>query len=279
MIVTMKPEASQQQISGVIIKAEMLNLPGHLNQQNDKTSIGIVINGHNYLVDDFKEMAGVESIQLLSTPHKLTSRQFHPDNSVVKINGLEIGSGEITIIAGPCSVESRSQIIETAHAIKEAGAHALRGGAFKPRTSPYSFQGLGEEGLILLAEAKEETGLPIVTEVMAIEQLELVSTYADILQIGARNMQNYNLLHAVGESLKPAVLKRGMMSTVSEFLMSAEYILSHGNNGLILCERGIRTFETITRNTTDINQFQHLKIKHICRLSWIRVIVLESGSM
>ncbi len=259
MIVTMKPKASQKQISSIITKAEALNLPIHLNRQNGKTSIGIMVSGHNYLVDDFKEMKGVEDIQLISMPYKLTSRQFHPTNTVVKANGLEIGNGGITIIAGPCSVESRNQILETAHAVKEAGADALRGGAFKPRTSPYSFQGLGEEGLQYLAEARQETGLPIVTEVMAIEQLELVSKYADILQIGTRNMQNYNLLHAVGESQKPTILKRSMMSTIKEYLMSAEYILSHGNTQLILCERGIRTFETITRNTTDINAIPTLK--------------------
>ena len=259
MIVTMKPKASQKQISSIITKAEALNLPIHLNRENGKTSIGIMVSGHNYLVDDFKEMKGVEDIQLISMPYKLTSRQFHPTNTVVKANGLEIGNGGITIIAGPCSVESRNQILETAHAVKEAGADVLRGGAFKPRTSPYSFQGLGEEGLQYLAEARQETGLPIVTEVMAIEQLELVSNYADILQIGTRNMQNYNLLHAVGESQKPTILKRSMMSTIKEYLMSAEYILSHGNTQLILCERGIRTFETITRNTTDINAIPTLK--------------------
>jgi 3-deoxy-7-phosphoheptulonate synthase len=170
-----------------------------------------------------------------------------------------VGDDEILIIAGPCSVESRSQIIETAHAVKEAGAHVLRGGAFKPRTSPYSFQGLGEEGLEYLAEAREETGLPIITEVMEPGLVPLVCRYADILQIGARNMQNYALLHAVGEAQHPVMLKRGMSSLIKEWLMCAEYILSHGNTRVMLCERGIRTFETYTRNTFDINAIPVVK--------------------
>ena len=169
------------------------------------------------------------------------------------VNGVRIGDGHLTVIAGPCSVESREQILDTAHAVREAGAHMLRGGAFKPRTSPYSFQGWGEHGLQLLAEAREQTGLPIVTEVMAPEQVPLVAQYADILQIGTRNMQNFPLLHAVGEAGKPVLLKRGMMSTIKEWLMSAEYIMSHGNHQVILCERGIRTFENATRNTLDVN--------------------------
>jgi len=175
------------------------------------------------------------------------------------LDGVEIGGNGVVIIAGPCSVENRSQLLETAHAVKEAGALALRGGAYKPRPSPYSFQGLGEEGLEILAEARAETGLPIITEVMTIEQVPLVWKYADVMQIGARNMQNYSLLHAVGESQHPALLKRGMMATIDELLMSAEYILCHGNRRVILCERGIRTFETTTRNTTDINAIPVLK--------------------
>jgi 3-deoxy-7-phosphoheptulonate synthase len=178
---------------------------------------------------------------------------MHPQDTVVSINGVQVGGPEIVIIAGPCSVESRSQLLETAHAVKAAGASALRGGAYKPRTSPYSFQGLGEEGLELLAEAKQATGLSIVTEAMAPEQLPMVMRYADVIQIGARNMQNFALLRAVGESGHPVLLKRGLMSTIEEWLMSAEYVLSQGNSRLMLCERGIRTFETYTRNTTDIN--------------------------
>jgi 3-deoxy-7-phosphoheptulonate synthase len=177
----------------------------------------------------------------------------------VKVNGVSIGGTQLIVMAGPCAVESRGQMIETAHAVKAAGAHVLRGGAFKPRTSPYSFQGMGEKGLRILAEAREETGLPIITEVMEPQTVPLVTTYADILQIGARNMQNYALLHAVGESQRPVMLKRGMMSTVEELLMAAEYILSHGNERVILCERGIRTFETYTRNTLDISAVPLLK--------------------
>jgi 3-deoxy-7-phosphoheptulonate synthase len=195
----------------------------------------------------------------ISRPYKLASREFSPSNTIFPIDGVGIGGDQVLIIAGPCSVESRGQLLEIAHAVREAGAHALRGGAYKPRTSPYAFQGLGEEGLVLLAEAREATGMPIVTEVMAPEQVPLVASYADVLQIGARNMQNYNLLHAAGESMRPVLLKRGMMATVEELLMAAEYILSHGNRQVMLCERGIRTFETATRNTTDINAIPVLK--------------------
>jgi 3-deoxy-7-phosphoheptulonate synthase len=178
---------------------------------------------------------------------------------VIDINGHPVGGNLVTIVAGPCSVESREQFLEIAYAVREAGAHLLRGGAFKPRTSPYSFQGLGEEGLQIMAEAREETGLPIVTEVMSPEDLPLIEKYADVLQIGARNTQNYALLKAVGKSHLPVLLKRGMMSTIEELLMSAEYILAHGNPNVMLCERGIRTFETYTRNTLDINAVPVLK--------------------
>jgi 3-deoxy-7-phosphoheptulonate synthase len=195
----------------------------------------------------------------VSRPFKLASRDFHPDNTVIDINGHPVGGNLVTIVAGPCSVESREQFLEIAYAVREAGAHLLRGGAFKPRTSPYSFQGMGEEGLQIMAEAREETGLPIVTEVMSPEDLPLIEKYADVLQIGARNTQNYALLKAVGKSHLPVLLKRGMMSTIEELLMSAEYILAHGNPNVMLCERGIRTFETYTRNTLDINAVPVLK--------------------
>jgi len=204
-------------------------------------------------------MRGVERIVPVLRPFKLASRDFQPDDTVFELNGHSIGGQKVIVMAGPCAVESREQIIETAHAVRDAGAHLLRGGAFKPRTSPYSFQGLGEEGLRYLAEAREASGLAIVTEVMAPEQVPLVAQYADVLQLGTRNMQNYALLHAVGESGKPILLKRGMMSTIEELLMSAEYILSHGNRRVMLCERGIRTFETYTRNTLDINAVPVLK--------------------
>jgi 3-deoxy-7-phosphoheptulonate synthase len=202
---------------------------------------------------------GVESTVPILRPFKLASRDFRPQDTLVQLNGFTAGDQEVVVCAGPCAVESRSQILETAHAVKEAGAKVLRGGAYKPRTSPYSFQGMGPEGLKLLAEAREETGLLVVSEVMSPEQVPMVSTYVDILQVGARNTQNYALLHAVGESQRPVLLKRGMMSTMEELLMSAEYILSHGNDRLMLCERGIRTFEQYTRNTLDINAVPMLK--------------------
>jgi 3-deoxy-7-phosphoheptulonate synthase len=195
----------------------------------------------------------------VSHPYKIASREFHPTDTLVPLNGLKVGDKKLVLIAGPCSVESREQLMETAQAVKEAGATALRGGAFKPRTSPYSFQGLGEKGLELLAEAREATGLPVVTEVMEPGLVPLVAKYADVLQIGARNMQNYALLHAAGASQHTVLLKRGMMSTMEELLMAAEYILSHGNHRVMLCERGIRTFETYTRNTFDINAIPVLK--------------------
>jgi 3-deoxy-7-phosphoheptulonate synthase len=213
-------------------------------------------------------MAGVMDVMSVAHPFKIASREYNPDNSVIPLGNAQVGAEDLALIAGPCSVEGRSEILEIAHAVKEAGATALRGGAFKPRTSPYSFQGLGEEGLRLLALAREETGLPVVTEVMAPELVPLVTQYADILQIGARNMQNYALLHAVGEARHPVMLKRGMMATVEELLMAAEYILSHGNERVILCERGIRTFETYTRNTIDINAVPLLR-----QLSHLPVIV------
>jgi 3-deoxy-7-phosphoheptulonate synthase len=209
--------------------------------------------------DPLLRMHGVERIVPILRPFKLASRDFQPADSIFPLNGHIMGGDQITIIAGPCAVESREQILETAQAVKAAGAHMLRGGAYKPRTSPYSFQGLGEEALTFLAEARQVTGLPIVTEVMAPEQVPLVARYADVLQIGTRNMQNYALLHAVGEAGLPVLLKRGMMSTIEELLMSAEYVLSHGNRRVILCERGIRTFEHYTRNTLDINAVPVLK--------------------
>jgi 3-deoxy-7-phosphoheptulonate synthase len=209
--------------------------------------------------EQFLLMPGVNTIVPISRPYKITSREFIPNDSVFPIDGISIGGKDLVLIAGPCAVEDRNQILETAHAVREAGAQALRGGAFKPRTSPYAFQGLGEEGLELLAEAREATGLPIVTEVMSPEQVPVVAKYADVLQIGARNMQNFALLNAAGESQHPVLLKRGSAATIEEFLMAAEYILSHGNRRVILCERGIRTFETATRNTLDVAAIPVLK--------------------
>jgi 3-deoxy-7-phosphoheptulonate synthase len=205
------------------------------------------------LMSRFAALPGVESVTPISRPFKLTSREFHPEDTVIRVLDVVIGDGSLTVMAGPCSVENRDQLFETAEAVKAAGAQVLRGGAFKPRTSPYSFQGLGVEALRYLAEAREQTGLPIITEVMEANQLDIVAEYADILQIGARNMQNYSLLNAVGRMSKPVMLKRGFGATIEELLMAAEYIVSSGNPNVMLCERGIRTFESYTRNTMDLS--------------------------
>lgn len=259
MIVVMKMGAGREEIVSVVQRVESLGFKTHLSQGEERTIIGIIGDERPLDKDSLGRMRGVERIVPILRPFKLASRDFQPQDTVFQLKGHSIGGQKIVVMAGPCAVESREQILETAYLVKEAGGHLLRGGAFKPRTSPYSFQGLGEEGLQFLAEAREATGLAVVTEVMAPEQLPLVAQYADVLQIGTRNMQNYALLHAVGEAGMPVLLKRGMMSTIEEFLMSAEYILSHGNRQVMLCERGIRTFETYTRNTLDINAVPVLK--------------------
>lgn len=259
MIIVMKMGASHPEIQTVVDRVESLGFRTHLSEGEERTIIGIIGDERPLDKDSLGRMRGVERIVPILRPFKLASRDFQPADTVFPLNGQSIGGQKVIVMAGPCAVESREQILETAHMVKEAGAHLLRGGAFKPRTSPYSFQGLGEEGLRYLAEAREATGLAIVTEVMAPEQLPLVAQYADVLQIGTRNMQNFALLHAVGESGMPVLLKRGMMSTIEELLMSAEYILSHGNRRVMLCERGIRTFETYTRNTLDISAVPVLK--------------------
>jgi 3-deoxy-7-phosphoheptulonate synthase len=255
----MKMGASREETGSVVHRVESLGFGTHLSQGEERTIIGIIGDERPLDKDSLGRMQGVERIVPILRPFKLASRDFQPEDSVFQLNGHSIGGKKIIIMAGPCAVESQEQILKTARIIKEAGGHLLRGGAFKPRTSPYSFQGLGEEGLEYLADAREATGMAIVTEVMAPEQVPLVTQYANVLQVGTRNMQNYALLHAVGESGMPVLLKRGMMSTIEELLMSAEYILSHGNRRVILCERGIRTFETYTRNTLDINAIPVLK--------------------
>lgn len=268
MIVIMKQGATRAQIANVTARVEGLGCRVHLSEGEERTIIGVIGNGRPLDRAPLERMDGVERTVPILRPFKLASREFHPQDTVVKVNGVSIGGQQVVVMAGPCAVESREQILETARAVKEAGGLVLRGGAFKPRTSPYSFQGMGEEGLRLLAQARDETGLPIVTEVMDPQMVPLVTTYADILQIGARNMQNYALLHAIGEAQRPVLLKRGMMSTVEELLMAAEYILSHGNERIILCERGIRTFEQYTRNTLDISAVPLLK-----QLSHLPVLV------
>ena len=259
MIIIMRAGATQMQIDNVVKRIEKDGLTAHLSDGSERTVIGVI--GDDRPIDrrTYEIMDGVEkSVQVLQ-PFKLVSRDFQDYDTIVTVKGVGFGETGVKIIAGPCSVEDRGQLLESAHAVKEAGAQALRGGAFKPRSSPYSFQGLGEKGLKILAEAREQTGLPIVTEIMTPEQLPLITQYADMLQIGARNMQNYDLLKTVGRSNHPILLKRGMMATLEELLMSAEYILAEGNRNVVLCERGIRTFETYTRNTTDINAIPVLK--------------------
>jgi len=255
----MKANATPQQVEAVIARVKAEGLSVHLSQGVEATIIGAIGETHSIPTDRFEGLDGVEVVQRITQPYKLASRQFHPEDSIISMNNLVVGGNEIAVIAGPCSVESRSQIIETAIAVKEAGASALRGGVFKPRTSPYSFQGLGEEGLEYLAEAREKTGLPIVAEIMSQVQVDLMVKYVDVLQVGARNMQNFNLLRAIGETRTSVLLKRGLSATIEELLMSAEYILAGGNQRVMLCERGIRTFETSTRNTTDINAIPVLK--------------------
>jgi 3-deoxy-7-phosphoheptulonate synthase len=259
MIIIMRKDATAREIANVTARIEQLGRQVHLSEGNERTIVGVVGDGRPIDREQIERMSGVESTVPILRPFKLASRDFRPQDTLVRLNGFAAGDKAVVVCAGPCAIESRSQLLETAHAVKEAGAKVLRGGAYKPRTSPYSFQGLGPEGLKFLAEAREETGLLVVSEVMSPEQVPMVSTYADILQVGARNMQNYALLHAVGEAQRPVLLKRGMMSTMEELLMSAEYILSHGNDRLILCERGIRTFEQYTRNTLDINAVPMLK--------------------
>lgn len=258
-MIIMKPDATRQEIADVILAIKSNHLSPHVIEGVEHIVIGAVGAGHTINKEEFEVMPGVETVTRISQPYKLASRQFHPQNSIFPIDGFSVGGDELAIIAGPCSVESRAQIIETAHAVREAGANALRGGVFKPRSSPYAFQGLGVEGLEYLAEAREQTGMPIVVEIMSQTQLELMVKFVDVLQVGARNMQNFNLLRAIGGTRANVLLKRGLSATLEELLMSAEYILAGGNQNVMLCERGIRTFETSTRNTTDINAVPVLK--------------------
>ena len=259
MIVIMRSHAPQAQVQAVIDRVHELGFKPHVSAGEERTIIGLIGDERHLQEDAFEILEGVERVVRVLKPFKIASRDFHPENTLIPVNGCQIGGKQVVMMAGPCSVESRDQIFEAAEAFKEAGGHIFRAGAFKPRTSPYSFRGLGEQGLCLLAEVKSAFGLAIVTEVMAPEQVPMVAGVADILQIGTRNMQNYNLLDAVGRIDKPVLLKRGMMSTMEELLMSAEYILSNGNEKVMLCERGIRTFETYTRNTLDLSAVPVLK--------------------
>nr|WP_245523166.1 3-deoxy-7-phosphoheptulonate synthase [Thermosediminibacter oceani] len=260
----MQKNATEDQIKKVCEMVENAGLGVHLSRGTDITIIGVI--GDRRLLADkpIERMDGVEKTVSIMEPYKLASRTFHPEPTVIKVGDVSIGGDEFVVMAGPCAVESREQLLETAEMVKKCGAKILRGGAFKPRTSPYSFQGLGEEGLKILAEARERTGLPVVTEVTSTEAVNTVAEYADILQIGARNMQNFQLLKAVGRTGKPVLLKRGMSATIEEWLNAAEYIMNEGNFQVILCERGIRTFEPMTRNTLDLSAVPIIKnISHL----------------
>jgi len=262
MIIVMKSGAAEEDLQRVIHTIEELGYQSHVIRGTQRSVIGAVGDERGKArLQSLEALPGVESVVPILQPFKLASREFKPSQTVVKIGDVEIGGDRLVVIAGPCSVETEDQILETAKTVKEAGATILRGGAFKPRTSPYAFQGLGEEGLRLLAAARKETGLAIVTEVLKPEDVDLVAETADMLQIGARNMQNFALLKRVGEVKKPVLLKRGISSTIQEFLMAAEYVLSEGNYSIVLCERGIRTFETSTRFTLDLNAVPVIK-KH-----------------
>ncbi|MDP3939116.1 MAG: 3-deoxy-7-phosphoheptulonate synthase [Deltaproteobacteria bacterium] len=265
MIVVMKAGATNEQIDGVIGRVEELGYRAHLIRGVERTVVGCVGDERqdkSIIAEMLPSMAGVERVMPILEPYKLASREVRAETTVVRINDqVTVGGNTLAIMAGPCSVEGREQLLEVARAVKEAGANILRGGAFKPRTSPYSFQGLEAEGLKLLAEARDETGLPVVTEIMDPHDVGIVSEYSDIIQVGARNVQNFALLKKLGKANKPVLLKRGMSTSIKEWLQSAEYILSEGNPNVILCERGIRTFETATRNTLDLNAVPVLKEK------------------
>lgn len=267
MIVSMKMHANREDIQAVCDRVREFGYKVHSIEGEERVVIGIVgVGDVTACLESIEAMPGVEKAVRISAPYKFVSKEFRPGRTQIVVNGREIGGDEFIVIAGPCSVESEKQIMDSATAVAEAGAHMLRGGAFKPRTSPYDFQGLEVEGLKLLRKAKEATGLSIVTEVMSDRDVELVADYADVLQIGARNMQNFSLLKTLGKVSTPILLKRGLSSTLKELLMSAEYIVAHGNPNVILCERGIRTFETATRNTCDIaavavlNELTHLPV-------------------
>ncbi len=259
MIVVMGKDTDPKDIDAVLERLKELGFSGNVSRGVERTVIGVVGRVYPELKDRLERLPGVEDVVPVSRPYKQASREFQPVDTHIKVGNVTIGGGELVVIAGPCSVESEPQIMATARAVKAAGATILRGGAFKPRSSPYLFRGLGEEGLKLLALARAETGLPIITEVMAPNDVELVGRYTDIFQIGARNMQNFILLDEVGKTNKPVMLKRGMAATIQEWLLAAEYILAQGNHQVMLCERGIRTFETYTRNTMDVNAIPSIK--------------------
>ncbi len=267
MIISMRPHATRQEIDHVCERIREFGYKVHSIEGEERVVIGVVgVGDVTACLESLEATPGVERAMRISAPYKFVSREFKKERSVIKLNGIAIGGDEFVVMAGPCSVESEAQIMQTAEAVAAAGARVLRGGAFKPRTSPYDFQGLELEGLKLLRKAKEATGLAIITEIMSDRDVEMVAEYTDCMQVGARNMQNFALLKSLGACGRPVLLKRGMSSTIKELLMSAEYVVAHGNPNVILCERGIRTFETATRNTCDIaavpvlNELTHLPV-------------------
>jgi 3-deoxy-7-phosphoheptulonate synthase len=267
MIIVMKTEATESQVMAIQKHIRELGFKDHLIRGVERNVIAVLGAVYPELLDEFSVLDGVDTAVRISKPFKLASREVKEEDTVVKVGPLEIGNGRLVVMGGPCSVDTEENVMEAARAVKAAGAHMLRGGAFKPRTSPYAFRGHGEKGLKILAAARDETGLPIVTEVMDARDVDLVARYADVLQIGSRNMQNFSLLDEVGMAQKPVLLKRGMWATIEEWLLAAEYILSHGNRDVILCERGIRSHETATRFTFDINAIPVVK-----RLSHLPII-------
>ncbi|MDR3244055.1 MAG: 3-deoxy-7-phosphoheptulonate synthase [Elusimicrobiota bacterium] len=260
MIITLKKGATQKDLNFILERIKKLGYKPHVSKGKDVTIIGMIGEFAEKYKDSFDAMDAVEHISEIQKPYKLASREFHKENTIIKISrNIEIGGDKIYIMAGPCAIESKEIVFNIAKSVKQAGAAILRGGAFKPRSSPYTFQGLGEKGLKIMKEAGKKYYMPIVSEAMTVEQVSLLSKYCDIIQIGARNIQNYDLLKAVGKQPKPVLLKRGMATTIKEFLLSAEYILAQGNYNVLLCERGIRTFETATRFTLDLNAVPVLK--------------------
>ena len=252
MIAVLKPGTNQQQTANLVAWLKRMDLDVHISEGAEVTILGLIGDTSRVDMELLASLEIVDSVKRVSEPFKQANRKFHPKDSIIHVGDVRIGGGYFVMMAGPCSVESEEQVIAVAHAVKEAGAHILRGGAFKPRTSPYAFQGMKGEGIELLLKAKAETGLPIVTEIMNISTLDLFAE-VDIIQVGARNMQNFDLLKELGKTQKPILLKRGLANNLQELLMSAEYIMSEGNENVILCERGIRTFETYTRNTLDLS--------------------------
>lgn len=259
MIIVLKPRTTEENLNRVIKMVETKGLEAHVVRGEEMTIIGCI--GDTVRIDPrlFEVDQSVDKVMHVQEPYKLANRAFHPEDTIIDVSGIPVGGGHMAMIAGPCSVESEEQVIDVAKAVKEAGANMLRGGAFKPRTSPYSFQGLGLEGLEMLCRAKEETGLPIVTELMSGEYLDIFDEKVDLIQIGARNMQNFDLLKQLGRTKRPILLKRGLNATYEEWIMSAEYTMASGNENVILCERGVRTFETYTRNTLDLQAIPVLK--------------------